>query len=80
MEPDALCLPAGVTTAVDLGSAGADNLAGLRRFIVEAARTRVIPFLHVASIGLVNQGVGSSGTPPTPAWRRWSERSPPTAT
>lgn len=58
VEPDALCLPAGVTTAVDLGSAGADNFAGLRRFIVEASRTRVIPFLHVASIGLVNQGVG----------------------
>jgi dihydroorotase len=31
VEPDALCLPAGVTTAVDLGSAGADNFAGLRR-------------------------------------------------
>lgn len=58
VEPDPLCLPAGVTTAVDLGSAGADNFAGLRRFVIEAATTRVIPFLHVASIGLVNQGVG----------------------
>jgi dihydroorotase len=58
VEPDPLCLPAGVTTAVDLGSAGADNFAGLRRFIIGPATTRVISFLHVASIGLVNQGVG----------------------
>jgi dihydroorotase len=58
VEPDPLCLPAGVTTAVDLGSAGADNFAGLRRFVIEPATTRVISFLHVASIGLVNQGVG----------------------
>jgi len=57
-EPDPLCLPAGVTTAVDLGTAGADNFLGLRRFIIETATTRVISFLHVASIGLVNQGIG----------------------
>jgi predicted amidohydrolase len=28
VEPDPHCLPAGVTTAVDLGGAGADNFAG----------------------------------------------------
>jgi dihydroorotase len=57
-EADTLCLPSGVTTAIDLGSAGADNFAGLRRFIVETATTQVLSFLHVASIGLVNQGIG----------------------
>lgn len=56
--PDPLCQPSGVTTVVDLGTAGADNFNGLRHFIMEPATTRVISFLHVASIGLVNQGIG----------------------
>ncbi|HZO88580.1 MAG TPA: amidohydrolase/deacetylase family metallohydrolase [Chthonomonadaceae bacterium] len=56
--PDPLCNHTGVTTFVDAGSAGADNFLGLRHFILEPARVRVLPFLHICSIGLVNQGVG----------------------
>lgn len=56
--PDPLCNQTGVTTLVDTGSAGADNFLGLRHFIIERSRVRVLPFLHICSIGLVNQGVG----------------------
>lgn len=52
IEPDAVCGPTGVTTVVDAGSAGANTFAGLRHFVVERSRTRVLPFLHVSSIGL----------------------------
>ncbi len=53
LDPDEVCPRSGVTTVVDAGSAGAATFAGLRHFVVERARTRVIPFLHVSSIGLV---------------------------
>lgn len=52
IEPDAVCGPTGVTTVVDAGSAGANTFAGLRHFVVERSKTRVLPFLHVSSIGL----------------------------
>lgn len=52
LDPDEVCGRTGVTTVVDAGSAGAANFAGLRHFIIERAKTRVIPFLHVSSIGL----------------------------
>lgn len=52
IEPDKVCGRTGVTTVVDAGSAGAATFAGLRHFIVERSRTRVLPFLHVSSIGL----------------------------
>lgn len=52
IEPDAVCGRGGVTTVVDAGTSGADTFDGLRHFIIERAQTRVLPFLHVSSIGL----------------------------
>ena len=54
LDPDDICPRTGVTTVVDVGSAGAGTFDGLRHFIVERAKTRVIPFLHVSSIGLAS--------------------------
>src|SRR5579871_6745411 len=58
IQPDPLCRRTGVTTFVDTGSAGADNFTGFRHFIIERSRVRIVPLLHVCSIGLINQGVG----------------------
>jgi len=40
------------TTVVSAGDAGANNLAGLRRFTVGYTRTRVFAFVHIANNGL----------------------------
>jgi dihydroorotase len=40
------------TTCVSAGDAGANNLAGFRRFIVAQTRTRLYAFVHVANMGL----------------------------
>ncbi len=42
----------GTTTAVSAGDAGANNFAGLRRFIMSSSRTRLYAFVHIANIGL----------------------------
>ncbi|NPV09282.1 MAG: amidohydrolase/deacetylase family metallohydrolase [Anaerolineae bacterium] len=52
VEPDEVCGRTGVTTVVDAGTAGAATFDGLRHFVVDGSKTRVLPFLHVSSIGL----------------------------
>ena len=54
IKADALCLATGVTTIVDAGSSGWTNIRGFMEFIAEPARTRVLAFVHVSSIGLIN--------------------------
>ena len=56
VDPDATCLRRGVTTAVDAGSAGAMTFAGLRKYVAEKSRTRVLALLHVACHGLAGAG------------------------
>ena len=58
--PDATCLPSGVTTAVDAGSAGWANFTGLRHFIIGQARTRVFAFVNISSIGITDMRVGEN--------------------
>jgi dihydroorotase len=58
VEPDETCLLRGVTTAVDAGSAGAQTFPGLRRYVIERARTRVLAYLHVAVQGMISSLVG----------------------
>jgi dihydroorotase len=53
IDPDVHCLPKGVTTVLDAGSAGCCNFLGFRKFIIEKCKTRVIPLLHIAAIGLI---------------------------
>ncbi len=40
------------TTVVSAGDAGANNLAGFRRFVVPGSRTRQFAFVHIAMAGL----------------------------
>ena len=57
VEPDRDCLAKGSTTIVDAGSAGAVNIDGFRRFIVEPARARIIAFLNISRIGMPSTGI-----------------------
>ncbi len=51
-HPDAFCLPTGVTTAVDAGSAGWSVFAALRDHVIRQCATRLLAFVHLASTGL----------------------------
>ena len=41
VDPDQVCLPKAVTTAVDAGSSGCFNFAAFRDFIVSRSKTRL---------------------------------------
>lgn len=58
IDPDTYCLDHGVTTVVDAGSSGAQTFPGLRRYVIERSRTRVLAFLHVAVQGMITNLVG----------------------
>ena len=58
IETDEACRSSGVTTLVDAGSTGAATLAGLREYVVARSETRVLAFLHIAAIGLVDLDIG----------------------
>ncbi|KAK2564556.1 Deacetylase [Acropora cervicornis] len=58
---DETCLARGVTTVVDAGSAGATTFPGLRKFIAEKSKTRVLSLLHISAHGLASAGCTSLG-------------------
>lgn len=58
VDPDAVCLPTGVTTCVDAGSAGWATYAGFREHVIARAQTRVFAFLHLATTGLMSLAAG----------------------
>ena len=58
IDADRHCLARGVTTAVDAGSAGAQTFPGLREYVIDRARTRILAFLHVAVEGMISALVG----------------------
>jgi len=58
LDVDAACLAEGVTTSVDAGSAGSTTFAGFRDYCVRRAKSRVYAFVNLASIGLIDAGVG----------------------
>jgi dihydroorotase len=58
VEPDERCLGRGVTMAVDAGSAGAQTFPGLRRYVIERSRTRIVAFLNIAVQGMITSLVG----------------------
>ena len=58
IEPDTHCLGRGVTTAVDAGSSGAQTFPGLRRYVIERSRTRIMAFLNIAVQGMITNLVG----------------------
>ena len=48
---DEVCLPNGVTTAVDGGSSGYTNFAAFREFIISQSQTRLYCFLNLSALG-----------------------------
>jgi dihydroorotase len=52
VEADPVAATTGVTTWLDVGSAGAYNFPGFRRFIVEQSRSRILSLLNLSAIGL----------------------------
>jgi hypothetical protein len=68
LPPDEYCLSRGVTTAVDAGSAGATTVAGLKSFIADQVRTRVLCFINASMHGL-SAAWGSPAA--APALARW---------
>ena len=58
IEPDTHCLGRGVTTAVDAGSSGAQTFPGLRRYVIERSKTRIMAFLNIAVQGMITNLVG----------------------
>ena len=53
IEPDPVAARSGVTTWLDVGSAGGYTWPGFRRYVAEPARVRVLALLNLSSIGLV---------------------------
>jgi dihydroorotase len=53
IEPDPVAARSGVTTWLDVGSAGGYTFPGFRRWIAEPSKSRVYALLNVSSIGLV---------------------------
>ncbi len=58
--PDQVCLPTGVTTVADAGSAGWANFTGFRHFVMGQARTRTFAFVNISSIGITDMRVGEN--------------------
>ena len=58
IEPDPHCLRTGTTTVVDAGSAGAHTFAAFRRYVIEVAETRILPFLNIGATGMASPDVG----------------------
>jgi len=53
IEPDPVAARTGVTTWIDVGSAGGYSFPGLREYIIEPSDVRVYALLNLSSIGLV---------------------------
>jgi dihydroorotase len=51
--PDPVSARTGVTTWLDVGSAGSYSLPGFRKFIVEQCKSKVFSLLNLSSIGLI---------------------------
>jgi len=58
VEADPHCLATGTTTVVDAGSAGALTFAAFRKYVIEEAETRILPFLNIGATGMLSADVG----------------------
>jgi dihydroorotase len=52
LDPDVHFLSSGVTTGVDVGTAGADELAHFRRTVIDRAITRILALVNIARPGM----------------------------
>ncbi len=53
IEPDPVAAKTGVTTWLDVGSAGGYTFPGFRRYVAEPSKVRVFALLNLSAIGLV---------------------------
>jgi dihydroorotase len=53
VDSDIVGFQNGVTSVLDCGSTGAGSFMGLRRYVMESARTRIYALLNISSIGLI---------------------------
>jgi dihydroorotase len=53
VEPDPIAARSGVTTWLDVGSAGAYSFSGFREYIVKRSKSRVYSLLNLSAIGLI---------------------------
>ena len=53
IDPEAVCLPYGSTTVVDAGSTGELNFPGFKRYVIDRCATRILAFVNVESLGMV---------------------------
>jgi dihydroorotase len=53
IEADDLCPKTGVTTAIDVGTAGWVSFPGLKRYVIGPSKTRILAFVHLSAIGLI---------------------------
>jgi dihydroorotase len=51
VDPDGVGFPAGVTTAIDAGSSGANTFLGFRKYVIDPQPLRIYAMLNVAIIG-----------------------------
>ena len=51
VDPDGVGFPAGVTTAIDAGSTGANTFLGFRKYVIEPQPLRIYALLNVAIVG-----------------------------
>jgi dihydroorotase len=58
IEADPHCIARGVTTAVDAGSAGADNFPGFRKYVIDVSATRLFAQLNISAQGMLDPEVG----------------------
>ncbi len=63
--PDEAHLRRGVVAANDAGTAGASTFEAFRRYVVEASKIRVLSFLNVAALGLIDFRFGELLNPET---------------
>lgn len=58
IEADVHSLSRGATTIVDAGSAGANTMAGFRRYVIDKVDARTLAFLHISGMGQLDQEIG----------------------
>lgn len=60
IDLDRYSLARGVTTSLDVGSAGAQTWLGLRHFIIEKAKSRIYAYLNISMVGMIAQPVAEN--------------------
>ena len=58
LDPDPLCPAGGVTTMLDVGTAGSYNFGGFHRDVICPAQTQILGLVNLSCIGLVAANLG----------------------